>query len=76
MSLVSTVLKTIAFRQLLKPVQKFLQKVMIWLGACAKGISSAVTLDEGAVDHAGYTNEALPVAQKYGNKVFGNDWVY
>ena len=28
----------------------------------------------GTVDHNRYINEVLPVAVKYGNSIFGNDW--
>ncbi|CAM4792051.1 unnamed protein product [Rotaria magnacalcarata] len=53
--------------------RKFPQKVMVWLGACSNGISSLVIFEEGTVDHARYIKEMLPVALKYGNKVFDND---
>ena len=53
--------------------RKFPQKVMLWLGACSKGIYPLVIFEEGTVDHARYIKEVLPVALKYGNKVFGND---
>jgi hypothetical protein len=33
-------------------------------------------LDEGTVDHAVYIEKVLPVALKYGNQVFGSDWVF
>ena len=56
--------------------RKFPQKVMVRLGACSKGISPLVIFQEGTVDHAGYIMEVLPVALKYGNKVFGNDWTF
>ena len=35
-----------------------------------------VILDKGTVDHQRYINQVLPVALKYGNKVFGNDCTY
>ncbi|CAF1670370.1 unnamed protein product, partial [Adineta ricciae] len=32
--------------------------------------------DKGSVDHERYIKEVLPVALKYGNKIFGDDWIY
>ncbi|CAF2137240.1 unnamed protein product [Rotaria magnacalcarata] len=49
---------------------------MVWLGACSNGISSLVIFEEGTVDHARCIKEMLPVALKYGNKVFDNDWTF
>ena len=59
-----------------KQKRKFSQKVMIWLGVCSKGVRSLVILDKGTIDHDRYIREVLPVAVKYGNKVFGDDWTY
>ena len=56
--------------------RKFPQKVMVWLNACSKGITSLVILDDGTVDHDYYIKKVLPVALKYGNKVFGDDWIF
>jgi transposase len=56
--------------------RKFPQKVMVWLVACSKGITPLVILDEGTVDHNCYIKKVLPVALKYGNKVFGDDWIF
>ena len=56
----------------IKMKRKFLiQKVMVWLGACSKGITSLVIFEEDTLDHDRYIKEVLPVALKYGNKVFG-----
>lgn len=60
----------------IKPLQKFPQKVMVWLGACSKGVTPLVILDNGTVNHTRYIKEVLPVALKYGNEVFGNNWTY
>ncbi|CAM2727041.1 unnamed protein product [Rotaria socialis] len=49
---------------------------MVWLGVCSKGITSLVIFDEGTIGHACYIKKVPPVALKYGNKVFGNDWVF
>ena len=56
--------------------RKFPQKVMVWLSACSKSICPLVIFEEGAVDHARYIKQVLPVALKYGNTVFGNDWIF
>ena len=50
---------------------------MVWLGACSRGITLLVILDEGTVDHSCYIKNVLPVALKYGNEeVFGDNWTY
>jgi hypothetical protein len=54
----------------------FSQKVMVWLGVCSEGIYPLVIFDEGTVDHTQYIEEMLPIALKYGNKVFGNYWAF
>ncbi|CAF2046656.1 unnamed protein product [Rotaria magnacalcarata] len=60
----------------IKEKRKFPQKVMVWLGVCSKGITPLVIFDEGTVNHACYIEKVLPVALKYGSKVFGNDWIF
>jgi hypothetical protein len=59
-----------------KQKRKFPQKVMVWLGACSKGITPLVIFKDGTVDHARYIKEVLPVALKYGNMTFGSDWIF
>jgi len=59
-----------------KEKRKFPQKVMVWLGVCSKGVTPLVILDKGSVNHDRYIKEVLPVALKYGNKVFGDNWTY
>ena len=49
---------------------------MVWLGACSKATTPLVILDDGTVDHDYYIKKALLVALKYGNKVFGDDWIF
>ena len=46
------------------------------MGACSKGLTPLVIFDKGTVDHARYIKEVLPVALKYGNKVFENVWTF
>ena len=56
--------------------KKFPPKVMVWLGACSKGLSPLVIFDKGTIDHKKYIKNVLPVALKYGNEAFGNDWTF
>ena len=35
----------------IKEKQKFLQKVMVWLGVCSKGVTPLVIFDRETVDH-------------------------
>ena len=56
--------------------RKFPQKVMVWLGACSKGLSPLVIFENETVDHNRYINEVLSVALKYGNCIFENDWTF
>ena len=56
--------------------RKFPQKIMVWLGVCSQGVSPLVIFEQGTVDHDRYIKEVLPVALKYGNHVFKNDWTF
>lgn len=58
----------------LRGVSKFPGKIMVWLGACANGVSKVVFLEDGTVNHEKYISEVLPVAKRFGNTHFGNDW--
>ena len=49
---------------------------MVWLGVCFKEFLPLVVFENGTVDHNRYINEVLPVALKYGNSIFGNDWIF
>ena len=49
---------------------------MVQLGACSKGVTPLVILDRGSVNHERYIEEVLPVALKYGNTIFGDDWSF
>ena len=60
----------------IKAKQKFPRKVMVWLGACSKSITPLAILDERTVDHSCCVRKIHPIALKYGNKVFGNDWIF
>ncbi|CAF1928957.1 unnamed protein product [Rotaria magnacalcarata] len=56
--------------------RKFPQKIMVWLGVCSKGVSPLVIFENGTVDHDQYIKEVLPIALKFGNDMFGNDWTF
>ena len=45
----------------IKQTRKHPQKVMVWLGACFKGITPLVILNEGTVDHAVYIERYFPL---------------
>ena len=49
---------------------------MVWLGVCSKGVSSLVIFESDTLDHDRYIKEVLPVALKYGNDIFGDDWIF
>jgi hypothetical protein len=49
---------------------------MVWLAVCSKGVSPMMIFDKGIVNHDRYIKEVLPVALKYGNHVFRNDWTF
>ena len=57
-------------------IRKFSQKVMAWLESCPKRLTPLVIFENRTVDHNCYINEVLPVALKYGNSIFGNDWTF
>ena len=60
----------------IKQIQKFPKEVMVWLGACSKGVSPLVIFEEGTVDHERYIQEVLPVILKFGNDMFGDNWTF
>ena len=47
-----------------RQIRKFPQRVMVWLGACSKGLSLLVIFENGTVDHNHYINEVLPHCSK------------
>lgn len=59
---------------MLKNQQKFAQKVMIWIGACSQGVTPLTIFKDGRLDHLRCVDEVLPMALRYGNMVFGNEW--
>ena len=48
---------------------------MVWLKVCSKGVSPLVIFESDTLDHDRYIKEVLPVAFKYGNDMFGDDWI-
>ena len=51
-------------------------KVMVWLGACAKVLTTAVIFENETINADDYINEVLPIALEYGDKILGNNWIY
>ncbi|CAF4498878.1 unnamed protein product, partial [Rotaria sp. Silwood2] len=49
---------------------------MVWLGVCSKGMTPLVIFDQGTVDHAQYIDNVLPIVLEYGNKIFGENWIF
>ena len=49
---------------------------MVSLGVCSRGVSPLIIFEKGTVDHTRFINKVLPVALKYGNQMFGDDWVF
>ena len=45
----------------MKQRRKSPQKLMVCLGACSKGITPLVILDEGTVDHTVYIKKCFPL---------------
>ena len=68
-SIVQTLAKSVA-------LNRDESKIMVWLGACLKGITLLIIFNEGTVDHAVYIEKVLPVALKYGNQVLRSDWIF
>lgn len=58
----------------LRGVSKFPGKIMVWLAACASGISKVVFLESGTINQDKYIEEVLPVARRFGNKQLGTHW--
>ena len=46
------------------------------VGSMFKGCFTISNFEKGTVDHALYINKVLLVALKYGNQMFGDDWVF
>ncbi|CAF3794434.1 unnamed protein product [Rotaria socialis] len=44
---------------------------MVWLG-----VFPLVILGKESMNHERYIKNVLPVALKYGNEMFGNDWIF
>ncbi|CAF1556573.1 unnamed protein product [Rotaria magnacalcarata] len=55
---------------------KYPEKVMVWLGACADGLTTPGNLENGTMDAEVYINEVLPIALECGDKALGDDWTY
>ena len=51
-------------------------KVMVWLGACAKGLTTPVIFENETMNAEVYINEVLPIALECGDKMLGGNWTY
>ena len=49
---------------------------MVRLGACAKGLTTAVIFENETINAEVYINEILPIALECGNKMLGSNWTY
>ena len=52
------------------------QKVLVWLEVCSEGASPLVIFESNTLDHDWYIKGVLPVALKYGNDMFRDDWIF
>ncbi|KAL4500824.1 hypothetical protein ABPG72_020058 [Tetrahymena utriculariae] len=59
-----------------RQLSKFPQKVRVWLAICSKGVSPVYIFDKGPVNGQVYIEKVLPIAKKFGDNSFGNDWTY
>jgi hypothetical protein len=55
---------------------KISAKVIGVVGCLLKWYHSTIDVWKRTVDHARYIKEVLPLAVKYENKMFGNDWIF
>ena len=49
---------------------------MVWLAVWSENVASFVLFEKGTLDHHRYIKEVLPVALRYGNSKFGNNWTF
>ena len=50
------------------------EKVMVWLGACAKHLTTPVIFENETMNAKVYINEVLPIALECGDKMLGSNW--
>ena len=55
---------------------KFLETVMVWLAVCSEGVAPLVLFEKGILNNHCYIKKVLPVALRYGNSKFGNNWTF
>ena len=58
------------------PKSKHPGKVMVWLGACANGLTISVIFDNETMNSEVYINEVLPIVLECGDKMLGSNWTY
>ena len=51
-------------------------KVMVWLGACAKRLTTPIIFENETMNAEVCINEVLPIAVEWGDKILGSNWTY
>ena len=51
-------------------------EVMMWLGTCAKGLTTEVIFENETMNAEVYIKEVLPIALECGYKMLGSNWTY
>ena len=51
-------------------------KVMVWLGTCAKSLTTPVIFENETMNAEVYISEVLPTALECDDKVLGSNWTY
>ena len=49
---------------------------MVWLGACAKALTTAIIFENETINADVYINEVLPIALQCGDKMLESNWNY
>ena len=49
---------------------------MVWLGACAKSLTTPDIFENETIDAEVYINEILPIALECGDKMLESNWTY
>ena len=52
------------------------KKVMVWLAVCLEGVAPLALFEKGTLDHHRYIKEVLPVALRYSNSKYRNNWTF
>ena len=55
---------------------KFVEKVVVRLAVCSEGAAPLVLFEKDTLDHHRYIKRVPPIALRYGNSKFGNNWTF